>query len=104
MNKKIVLAAGLLTLMAGFVEASSCSSSAASCDKTSAVAVSTDEASFASKLSQDHAIAFNLMDADEQHEVISHAHKDNLTPDAAVQGFLSQHHLAVVEGALKSVD
>lgn len=105
MNKKFVLAAGLMTLMAGFVEASSCSASAASCDKTSAaVAVSTDEASFVSKLSQDHAVAFNLMNADQRLEVVNHAHKENLTPDVAVQNFLTQHHLTVVEGALQTVN
>ncbi len=105
MNKKLVLAAGLMTLMAGFVEAGTCSSSAASCDRTSAaVAVSAEEASFVARLSEDHSIAFNLMNADQRLEVLASAHKGDLAPDAAIEEFMAQHHLAVVEGSLKTAE
>ena len=101
MEKKMVLIAGLMTLM-GSVQAGSCSSSAASCNKTSAaVAVAEDEASFVSKLSENHAVAFNLMNADQRLEVLTEAKKEGVDPDAAVKNFMQQHHLAVVEGSLK---
>src|ERR1700687_4562511 len=104
MNKKFVLAAGVMTLMTGFAQAGSCSSSSVSCDKTSAAAhVALDEASFFAKLTQDHAVAFNLMNAEERLEVLTLAQKEDLTPDTAVDNFMSQHHVAVVEGTLKQV-
>jgi hypothetical protein len=104
MDKKLVLAAGLMTLIAGFAEASSCSLSASSCDSPAAVAASTDEASFVSKLNQNHAVAFNLMNAEERLEVLTTAQKGGLAPDAAVENFMTQHHLAVVEGILKKAE
>lgn len=104
MDKKLVLAAGLMTLMAGFAEASLCNSSAVSCDKTAAaVAVSMEEAVFVSKLSQDYAVAFDLMKAEERLEVLASAQKGNLAPDAVVESFMIQHHLAVVDGTLTEV-
>ncbi|MGH2613047.1 MAG: hypothetical protein ACRDFB_08385 [Rhabdochlamydiaceae bacterium] len=99
MDKKLVLAAGLMTLVAGFVEAGICHNTT-----LAAVALSTEDASFVSKLSQDHAIAFNLMSADQRLEVLNAAHKGDLTPDAAVEGFMTQHHLAVIEGSLKTAN
>ncbi len=105
MNKKLVLAAGLMTLMASLAEGGSCSSSAATCEKTSAaVAVSTEEASFAAKLSEQQATAFNEMSADERLEVLTAAEKQNLTPDAAVDQFMNKHEIALVEGELKTVE
>ena len=95
MNKKLMLAAGLMTLIASFADAGSCSSSASTCDSASEVAqVSGDEASFASQLTQDHSIAFNEMNADERREVLTAAEKENLTPDAAVDQFISTHQSA----------
>ena len=95
MNKKLMLAAGLMTLIASFADAGSCSSSASTCDKTSEVAqVSGEEASFAAKLTQDHSIAFNEMNVDERLEVLTTAEKENLTPDAAVDQFINTHQSA----------
>ena len=103
MDRKLVLAASVMILMAGFVEAGG--SSAATGDRTlTSVALSTEETSFVAQLSQDHSIAFNLMNADQRLEVLAIAHKGDLTPDSVVDGFLSQHHLAVVEGSLKRVE
>jgi hypothetical protein len=95
MNKKLMLAAGLMTLISSFAYAGSCSSSASSCNNTSEVAqLSGDEASFVSKLSQNHSIAFNEMNAEERQEVLRSAEKENLTPDAAVDQFTNAHQSA----------
>lgn len=105
MNKKLVLAAGLMTLMMGFAEASSCSTTAASCEKPADTnVVLNDEASFVAKLNKDHSIAFNLMDAEDRQEIVTEAQKENYTPDAAVESFMDFHHLALVDGALKTVE
>ena len=42
------------------------------------------------------------MDAEDRLEVLAAAKKGDLSPDAAVENFMTQHHLAVVEGALKT--
>jgi hypothetical protein len=98
MNKKLVLAAGLMTLMAGFVEANEPATA------VEANVVFSDEASFMAKLNKDHSIAFNLMDAEDRQEIVAEAQKENYTPDAAVESFMDFHHLALVDGELKTVE
>lgn len=95
MDKKLVLALGVMTLMAG-LEAGSCSSS--SCEKTSAaVAVANDEAGFVAQLSPENAAIFNQMTTEQRDELVAAASKDELKPNEAVV----QHRLAVVEDELK---
>jgi hypothetical protein len=54
------------------------------------------------ELSQENAQAFNLMSAEQRHEVVAVADKDELEPDEAVNSYLTQHQLALVEGELKT--
>lgn len=102
MSHQLVLI-GCMALIGSFAHASSCGAAATSCEHTSAaVAISSEEAMFVSKLSESAIQVFNLMTIELRHEAVEAARKESLGADDAVEAVLKKHSLALVDGELKA--
>lgn len=103
MKNKIAMAACMIWMVSSSY-ATSCCTTAASCEQTcDSVAMSTEEAVFVSQLSSPYFQAFNLMSIEQRHEALETAKEEALDADTAIDTILKKYQLAVVDGALKSM-